>query len=84
MNILDKLKILSYENTLINSIQRGINMKSATVIIGSIITFLTAILQMPTVQHIAVTFVNTHPAVSLALGGISTLAALVHNPSNNS
>ena len=80
MNIIDKLRILAKLNTASNQISEGIKMKNTTKVIAAILAALTGIVQIPVVQSALIAFVQAHPALSLGLGGISALLALLHVP----
>jgi hypothetical protein len=41
-------------------------------------------MQSPTVQAAVVGFVAAHPGISALVGGVSTILALLHNPSASS
>lgn len=80
MSLWEKIRLLAKLSSADKQIEEGIKMKNATKVIGAIIGLLTFVVQIDSVQHAIVSFITTHPAVALALTGISGLIALVHNP----
>ncbi len=80
MNIIDKAKLVGKLNTFANQLQRAIDMKNITMIVGSVITLITGVLQVPSIQHATIAYVNSHPTASLLVAGIGSVIALLHNP----
>lgn len=80
MSIVQKLKLLFKIESTYKEVEEGIKMKNATKVVAAVIALLTAVVQIPSIQEGLVHFIVSHPAVSLALGGISGLLALIHNP----
>jgi hypothetical protein len=83
MRLLTKLKLLASLNKFSNDIQKGIEMKNSTKVVAACITLLSGALQIPEVQHIALTALSAHPSVSLAVSGLASLFALLHIPTTD-
>jgi hypothetical protein len=59
-------------------------MKTVTKYLLGFVGVVTAVMQSPTVQAAVVGFVAAHPGISALVGGVSTILALLHNPSASS
>lgn len=57
-------------------------MKNVTKIVAGVVTVLTAVMQVPSVQHDMGLFLTAHPSVSAIVSGIIALGLLIHNPNN--
>lgn len=56
-------------------------MKNSTKVIASLIASLTLVLQIPVVQSAIGSFLSAHSNVSAIVGGVLSILALVHVPS---
>jgi hypothetical protein len=55
-------------------------MKNVTKYMLGAVGVVTAVMQSPTVQAAVIAFIAAHPNVSAIVGGVSTVLALLHNP----
>ena len=80
LSIINKIRLLSQLNKTVNAVEKAVEMKNTTKVILAIIAGLGGFLQIPVVQSAVVAFLTAHPSVSLILGAITTMLALIHNP----
>lgn len=83
MNIFQKIALARKLNADANQITEGLKMKNSTKIIAGIVAALTAVIQVPEVQHAIAGAIAAHPSISSLAAGISAILALVHNPKGN-
>lgn len=57
-------------------------MKNITKVVAGVVALLTAVLQVPTVQHQIGVVLTAHPNVAAIVAGITAVGMLIHNPNN--
>jgi hypothetical protein len=57
-------------------------MKNVTKIVAGVVALLTAVLQVPTVQHDIGIALTAHPNIAAILAGITAIGMLIHQPNN--
>jgi hypothetical protein len=57
-------------------------MKNVTKVVAAVVALLTAVLQVPTVQHDIGLALTAHPNVAAIIAGITAIGMLIHNPNN--
>lgn len=80
MTILEKLRLLFKLETTVKAVEQGITMKNSTKVLTAIVGLVTAVLQVPSVQHAVFAYAAAHPVVTTILSALSTILALLHVP----
>lgn len=57
------------------------NMKNTTKVVAAIIALITGIVQVPGIQQVIVHQIDVHPAVAAGVAGLSSILAIVYQPS---
>lgn len=57
-------------------------MKNITKIVAGAVALVTAVLQIPSVQHQIALVLGTHPNIAAIIAGITAIGMLIHNPNN--
>jgi len=80
VNPIQKIKLLAKLNKDANEIEEGVKIKNATKIAAGIVAAVTAIAEVPQVQHFVGPYLTAHPGIYAMIGAIGAIAALFHNP----
>lgn len=80
MNPIQKIKLLAKLNKDANQVEDGMKTKNVTKIAAGVVAAVTAIAEVPQVQHFVGPYLTAHPGVYALIGAIGAIAALFHNP----